>query len=85
MKVTVLGSSICPDTQAALKTLKENHVETEFEDVSTDLAMLKKFVKLRESNPLYDAVRARDGLGIPVFFLKDGTVTLDMQEVLKQK
>lgn len=82
MKVTVLGSSLCSDTKNALEVLKDKKDEVQFEDVSTDLAVLKKFCVLRESNPLFDQIKQKNGLGMPVFISEDNHISLDLQEVL---
>ena len=37
---------------------------------------------LRESEPLYDAVRQGGGIGIPCFVLENGEKTLDLGKVL---
>ena len=85
MKVTVLGSSLCSDTKNALEVLKANKDEVQFEDISTDLAMLKKFCVLRENSPLFDQIKQNNGLGIPVFFTEDDGITLNLQEALNWK
>ncbi|MCD8220769.1 MAG: glutaredoxin [Clostridiales bacterium] len=82
MKVKVIGSSFCQDTLFAIIKLKEKGAQVEFRNLSTDFSALKEFLKLRESSPLYDAVKANDGIGMPFFELEDGTQTLDLQEVL---
>ena len=38
---------------------------------------------LRDSDPHYEAVKKNGGIGIPAFVLEDGTVTLDLGDVLK--
>ncbi|HWQ50320.1 MAG TPA: hypothetical protein VN369_00840 [Terriglobales bacterium] len=76
------GSHLCPDTLYALNVLVSKGVDFSFYNISADLAHLKAFLKLRESCPLYDAVRARDGIGIPCFVKDDGEVTLNLDDVL---
>lgn len=85
MKVTVLGSHLCEDTRNALKVLEEKNFEVKFKNFSEDLAFLKEFLEIRETNQLYEAVRANKGLGIPCFCLEDGSMTLDLENVLAMK
>ena len=82
MKVTVIGSHLCPDTLYALNKLSEAKAEIEFKNLSASLPDLKAYLALRESSPLFDGPKARGSLGIPCFVLEDGTLTLDLKRVL---
>ena len=82
MKVTLMGSHLCPDTLYAINKLCEAGVEIEFKNISASLADLKAYLALRESSPLFDGPKARGSLGIPCFVLEDGTLTLDLEQVL---
>lgn len=83
MKVTVIGSHLCPDTLYALNKLSEAKAEIEFKNLSASLPDLRTYLALRESSPLYESVRENGSIGIPAFVLEDGTVTLDLADVLK--
>ncbi|MDO5350212.1 MAG: glutaredoxin [Lachnospiraceae bacterium] len=82
MKVTVIGSHLCPDTLYALNQLAANKADIEFKNLSASLPDLKVYLAQRENNPLYAAVRENGGIGIPCFVLEDGTTTLDLNDVL---
>ena len=82
MKVTVIGSHLCPDTLYALNQLVEAKIEIDFKDLSASLPDLKAYLAQRGSNPLYAAVREKGGIGIPCFVREDGTTTLDLGEIL---
>ena len=82
MKVTVIGSHLCPDTLYAIQKLKEADADLSFVNISAALADLKTFLAIRESDALYDEVRKNGGIGIPLFVLEDGTRTLDHEKVL---
>lgn len=64
MKVTVIGSHLCPDT------------------LSASLPDLKAYLALRESSPVFEGPKAKGSLGIPCFVREDGTVTLELEQVL---
>lgn len=83
MKVTVIGSHLCPDTLYALNKLSEAKAEIEFKNLSASLPDLKAYLALRDQEELYQAVKAGGGIGIPCFILEDGTKTLDLGDVLK--
>lgn len=58
MKVKVIGSHLCPDTLYALCKLSEKHVDMEFKNLSASLPDLKEYLAARDSDPLYEAVKA---------------------------
>lgn len=82
MKVTVIGSHLCPDTLYALNQLVAKKADIEFKNLSASLPDLKAYLAQRENNPLYEAVREKGGIGIPCFVMEDGKTTLDLDEVL---
>lgn len=81
MKIIVIGSHLCPDTIYALCKLKENSVDFDFKDISSSFPALKEYLNIRETNPIYEEVKNKGGLGIPCF-LKDEKVTLNLDDVL---
>ena len=66
MKVTVIGSHLCPDTLYALCKLTEKQADIDFKNLSASLPDLKQYLEV----------------GIPYFELEDGTGTLDLNEVM---
>ena len=43
-------------------------------------AKLKEFLQLRDTNPVFEDIRARGGIGIPLFVDEDGEMTFDINE-----
>ena len=82
MKVTVIGSHLCPDTLYALCKLTEKLADIDFKNLSASLPDLKQYLEVREQNEMYESVRRAGGIGIPYFELEDGTGTLDLNEVM---
>ncbi|MCI8660706.1 MAG: glutaredoxin [Lachnospiraceae bacterium] len=82
MKVTVIGSHLCPDTLYALNQLVAKKADIDFKNLSASLPDLKVYLAQREGNSLYEAVREKGGIGIPCFVMEDGNTTLDLDEVL---
>ena len=74
---------LCPDTLYALNRLSEAKAEIDFKNLSASLADLKVYLSLRQDDPAYADVRANGGIGIPCFVLEDGTVTRNLETVLK--
>ena len=65
MKVTVIGSHLCPDTLYALNRLSGAKAEIEFKNLSASLADLKVYLSLRQDSPVYADIREHGGIGIP--------------------
>lgn len=82
MKITVIGSHLCPDTIYALQRLKEADAEITYKDILSCHADLLDYLALRDSNPLYDNIRGTRRIGIPCFIKEDGSLTLDLNDVL---
>lgn len=57
MKVTVIGSHLCPDTLYALNKLVEAKADITFQNLSASLPDLKAYLALRESSPVFEGPR----------------------------
>ena len=78
----IYGSMLCKDCVECVEDLKKANVEFEFLDFADSLLNLKEFLKTRDENPLFDAVREKGSIGIPAIVKEDGSVTLDWAEFL---
>ena len=78
----IYGSMRCKDCVECVDDLKKENVEFEFLDFADSLLNLKEFLKIRDENPLFDAVREKGSIGIPAIVKEDGSVTLDWAEFL---
>ena len=78
----IYGSMLCKDCVECVDDLKKANVEFEFLDFADSLLNLKEFLKIRDENPLFDAVREKGSIGIPAIVKEDGSVTLDWAEFL---
>ena len=63
MKVTVIGSHLCPDTLYALNKLVEAKADITFQNLSASLPDLKAYLALRESSPVFEGPKAKGSLG----------------------
>ena len=82
MKITVIGSHLCPDTLYALNRLMEAGVEVNYQDILSCHAVLRTYLNLRETSELYADIRGTQRLGVHCFQREDGTMTLDLNEIL---
>lgn len=79
----IYGSMLCKDCVECVDDLKKENVEFEFLDFADSLLNLKEFLKIRDENPLFGAVREKGSIGIPAIVKEDGSVTLDWEEFIK--
>ena len=82
MKVTVIGSHLCPDTLYALNQLTASGAEADFQDILSCQDALKTYLNIRETSDLYAQIRGTQRLGIPCFVREDGSMTLNISEIL---
>lgn len=82
MKITVIGSHLCPDTLYALNQLAASGVETSFRDILSCHADLQAYLHIRETSELYAEIRGTQRLGVPCFVREDGSMSLSLDEVL---
>lgn len=82
--ITMLGNHLCKDCVAACAEIERLHLPIEFHDMEKSMDYLKEFLSVREGHPeMFDKCREVNGIGIPVFVLEDGTVTMDCAEAFE--
>ena len=76
--IRMIGNHICKDCVSAMEVIQRERLPIEFHDMEKALDYVKEFLEIREGNPeLYKEARENNQIGIPVFVLEDGTVTMD--------
>ncbi|MCR1973265.1 glutaredoxin [Clostridium sporogenes] len=83
MKITVIGSHLCPDTLAALDKLSAVGADIDFKDILSCHTDLKEYLKLRDTNALYEEIKGTESLGIPCFVLENNELTMDIKKVIE--
>ncbi len=73
--IKIYGMSTCPDCNYIEEQVKGNS-QYEVIDIGAHVRNLKAFLRLRDSNAAFDAMKRVGAVGIPCFVLEDGTVTL---------
>ena len=79
----IYGSNQCPDCVQCCQELKDAGVSFEYCEFGDSLKYLKEFLKLRDEDAVFDAVRADGKIGIPCIVRCDGSLTLDWDEFIK--
>lgn len=82
MKLIVYGTNACPDCVEAIQKLDEKKADYVYLEFSNNMPNLKRFLKLRDTEAIFDAVKEQGKVGVPCFKLEDGTLTLNLEEVL---
>lgn len=81
-KVYVMAT--CPDCFQVKEQLK-NNPEYQLIDIGEHVLNLKEFLRLRDSNPAFDSVKANGSVGIPCFVTEDGTISFSMDDIIIYK
>jgi glutaredoxin-related protein len=76
----IYGSSLCPDCIQCLENLKRSNISYEFIDVHENMANLKAFLRLRDTNPAFDEIKRNGYVGIPAIVMEDGEIELDWEK-----
>ena len=80
----VYGSDLCPDCVACKTAFDANDVVYDFVNVTESMRNLKDFLKIRDTNPVFDDARQKGYVGIPALLREDGSITLDWETYLKE-
>ena len=81
----VYGSTMCPDCRACKANFEANGIEFEFIDINENLHNLAEFLKLRDSEPVFDKWKKVGDIGIPGIVGEYGEVFTDWETYLTQK
>ena len=77
--IKIYGMETCPDCTYVEDQVKGN-ANYEVIDIGQHVLNLKAFLKLRDSNTVFDEAKKMGAVGIPCFVLEDGTVTLTPED-----
>ena len=75
--------SACPDC-FDVKTRLSDNPDFEIIDIGEHVRNLKEFIRLRDSSPAFDSVRANGSIGIPCFVEEDRRVSFDTEEFIHE-
>lgn len=78
----VYGTPICVDCRNYRALQASRGFAAEYIDITESTANLREFLALRDHDPIFDPVRARGGIGVPLFVHEDGRKTFDLDEAL---
>lgn len=73
----------CPDCSEVKERLSGNP-DFEIIDIGEHVRNLKEFIRLRDSSPAFDSVKAAGSIGIPCFVEEDGRISFDTEEFVHE-
>jgi glutaredoxin-related protein len=77
--LTVYGTDLCPDCRACKTNFDAYGIEYNYLSINEKLRYLKDFLILRDSEPVFDHLKAIHDIGIPAIVLEDGKVITDWE------
>lgn len=80
-KVYVMAT--CPDCSEVKAKLSGNP-DFDIIDIGENVRKLKEFIRLRDSSPAFDSIKACGSLGIPCFVSDDGRISFDADRYLDE-
>lgn len=80
-KPVLFFSELCPDTKPFITELKNLQIDYEAIEITTSMVNLKRFLKLRDNNPIFDSIKQKGYIGIPALLLSQGDVILDIHQL----
>ncbi|MDO5688902.1 MAG: glutaredoxin domain-containing protein [Tissierellia bacterium] len=75
-KIELFFSPHCPDTEAAVKFLKEKGIPYDEYNITANMPNLKKYLEYRDLHPAFDPIRGTQTVGIPMLSINEGQVVL---------
>lgn len=82
MKIIMYGTDTCVDCVAAMEELNKTDIKCLYLKFEDGIGNLKRFLKIRDTEAMFNAVRENGGVGVPLFVFEDGTMTLSLDDVL---
>ena len=82
--IKVYGSMQCPYCVVLRENLDRNNIEYDFAEILDSLRNLKAFLILRDTEPVFDHLKAINDIGVPALVDEDGKVWTDWETWLKE-
>lgn len=81
----IYGTNQCRFCVECKKAFDEQNVAYEFVELLDDLQLLKQFINIRDTNPVYEGIQGTGKLGIPLIQTEDGEYTREWKQFLPKK
>ena len=78
----VYGADICIDCRNYKAIQANRGFEVEYIDITENTQNMREFLEIRDNDPVFEPVKQRHGIGIPLFVREDGMKTFELDEAL---
>ena len=75
--IKIYGMPTCPYCDYAHEQIKGRESEFEYINIGENIRNMSAFMRLRDTNPVFDRLKAIGDVGIPAFVFEDGRVSVD--------
>ena len=75
--IKIYGLPTCPYCDFIHEQIAGREDEFEYIDIGKHVRNLSAFMRLRDTNPVFDRMKEIGGIGVPAFVFADGRVSLD--------
>ena len=75
--IRIYGMPTCPYCDYVHEQIKGRQDEFEYINIGENISNMSAFTRLRDTNPVFDHLKAIGDVGIPAFVFEDGRVSVD--------
>jgi glutaredoxin-related protein len=75
--IKIYGMPTCPYCDYVHEQIKGHESEFEYINIGENIQNMSAFTRLRDTNPVFDRLKAIGDVGIPAFVFEDGRVSVD--------
>ena len=75
--IKIYGMPTCPYCDYVFEQIKGREDEFEYINIGEHIRYLSAFIRLRDTNPVFDRMKEMGNVGVPAFVFEDGRVSLD--------
>ena len=75
--IKIYGMPTCPYCDYVYEQIKGRESEFEYINIGENIRNMSAFMRLRDTNPVFDRLKAIGDVGIPAFVFEDGRVSVD--------
>ena len=75
--IKIYGMPTCPYCDYVHQQIEGREDEFQYINIGENIRNMSAFIKLRDTNPVFDRLKAMGDVGIPAFVFEDGRVSVD--------
>ena len=78
--IKIYGMPTCTYCDYVHEQIKGRESEFEYINIGENIRNMSAFMRLRDTNPVFDRLKAIGDVGIPAFVFEDGRVSVDQAD-----